>query len=498
MTSRLRITGGTVVTAAGAMKLDVSCADGRIVALHDADEHVVADEQLDARGMLVFPGFIDPHVHSRDPGLTEKEDFAHATRAAAAGGVTTILEMPNTVPPLATERLFADRAEYHSRSAHVDYALWGMALGLENASELKGMLDAGAVGIKLFWGYAIDRKSRQLIYNLAERADDATVAPLTAGEAYELFREVAAAGGLLAAHCEDRDVLVAARRALGDGIRDYADFLRSRPSVAESLHVAAGCELALATGCHFHVLHMSSGRSAAILAAAQAAGAPVTAETCPQYLTLDAAAWGDLGARMKLYPPIRTSNDREALWSAIRSGSIATVSSDHGPHTIEEKSQSFEAQPAGLVGVETLAPLMIDHTLAGRITLEQLAWVLSEGTARVYGLYPRKGALQPGSDADLTVVDPEADFLLQDRNLHSKNPYSLWDNRRCRGRPVYAVLRGHVIMADGEPVGGVVGRLVTPERCGRPVRRTAKPPMARRTSDIPSRRIEATSVQEER
>src|SRR5207249_1834792 len=164
---KLVIRNGTIVTPAGRYGADVVCVDGRIAAIEAEASRAGVDDEVEASRLLVFPGFIDPHVHSRDPGLTEKEDFAHSTRAAAAGGITTLLEMPNAIPPVTNAALFEDRAAQHGRVAFVDFGLWGLALGAENLADIGGLFEAGAVAVKLFWGYALDRRTRALVYNVA-------------------------------------------------------------------------------------------------------------------------------------------------------------------------------------------------------------------------------------------------------------------------------------------------------------------------------------------
>ena len=214
----LVIRGGTIVTPRFRIRADVSCDGGRIVAIAAPDEALNGEEEIDATGLLVFPGFIDPHVHSRDPGLTEKEDFAHSTRAAAAGGVTTLFEMPNAIPPVSDVSVFRDRAEQHAHNAFVDFGLWAISLGAENLSELPKLIDEGAVGVKLFWGYALHRETRQLVYNLADEPRENLIMPPGNGDVLDVFEQVARARGLLAAHCEDREVNEAAQRALGHEI----------------------------------------------------------------------------------------------------------------------------------------------------------------------------------------------------------------------------------------------------------------------------------------
>jgi len=421
---------------------------------------LAADEGIDATGRLVFPGFIDPHVHSRDPGLTEKEDFAHSTRAAAAGGVTTILEMPNAAPSVSDVAIFTSRAEQHARVAAVDFGLWAISLGAGSLAELAALVRAGVAGVKLFWGYALHRHTKQLVYNLQDEPLENLLLPPDLGEVYNLFVAMAATGGLLAAHCEDREIIEAAQRRLGHPIANYEDLLAGRPAGAEAAAVALAIEFSRATGCRCHVVHVSSAGGVALLRAARREGVPISGETCPQYLTLTDQSYATIGPMMKVYPPVRQAADRDALWEGVRDGTISSVGSDYAPHTLEQKRGDLAGQPAGMVGVETLAPVMLNEVAGGRVSAERLAWVLAEDTARLYGLYPRKGRIQPGADADLTVVDPEAEWSISNGRLHSKHPLSAWNGVCVRGAPTLSLLRGTVIMRDREPVGEPRGRLV--------------------------------------
>jgi len=457
---RLVIRNGMVITPNGRYPWDVVCEDERIVALQAHGTASGADEEIDAGGQLVFPGFIDPHVHSRDPGLTEKEDFAHSTRAAAAGGVTTIFEMPNAIPPVSDVSIFRERAEHHARVAFVDFGLWAISLGAANLADLPALVEEGAVGVKLFWGYALHRRTKQLVYNLQDELPENLLMPPGNGEVYELFKTMARTGGLLAAHCEDREIIEVAQRDLGHDITDYEDLLAGRPDIAEAATIALAVEFARASGCRFHVVHMSSTRGAAMVRAARRQGVAISSETCPQYLTLTDESYASVGPVMKIYPPVRRAADREALWEAVCDGTITSLGSDHAPHTVEQKRQGLATQPAGVIGVETLVPLMLNEVASGRLSPERLAWVLSEGTARRYGLYPRKGVIQPGADADLTLVDPEAEWTICNERLHSKHPLSPWNGFTVRGAPTLALLRGGVIMRDREPVGESRGRLL--------------------------------------
>ncbi|HEY3061153.1 MAG TPA: dihydroorotase family protein [Chloroflexota bacterium] len=457
--TRLRIANGTLVSPRGTTRADVLCSDGKIERMGDTTDLPV-DQQIDATGLLVFAGFIDPHVHSRDPGLTHKEDFAHSTRAAAAGGITTILEMPNAVPPVTTAEVFEERAAQHGRVAFVDFGLWGLALGAENLADIGRLFDAGAVAVKLFWGYALDRRTRMLIYNLASEAPENLIQPPDNGDVLSLCREVARVGGLLGAHCEDRGVIEASERALGHSATSYAELLQARPATAEAVSIAIAAELSGATSCRVHVVHTSSAPGIRAVRRAQTEGIPLTAETCPHYLSFTDADAAPSGSSMKVYPPIRTLDDQAALWEGVRDGTIVSIGSDHAPHTPAEKSQSLAAAPAGILGVETIGPVLVHEMLSGRLTPERLSAVLSESTARLYGLYPRKGALEVGSDADFTLVDPAATTIVDVARLHSLHPQTPWQGRPLRGSIRMTILRGEVIARLGELVGEPRGGLV--------------------------------------
>lgn len=460
----LLIRGGHVVTPDGVAHRDVLCEQGRIEALLDADTQVPADEVLDATGLLVFPGFIDPHVHSRDPGQTEKEDFYHSTLGALVGGVTTIIEMPNALPPVDSVATFVSRREQHERNAWVDFALWGISLGDANLDQIGPLFDAGAAAVKLFWGYAQRVDTKQLVYNLADEPRERLILPPDNGAVLRVFREVAAAGGLFAAHCEDRAILEASEAELGHPVQTYDDLLAARPAVAEATAIATAAEFAAATGCRFHVVHVASEHGVAALRAARERGIRISAETCPQYLTLTAEDFPSVGGFMKVYPPIRLQSDQDALWQGLNEGVISSIGSDHAPHTLEEKSRGFATQPSGIVGCETFGPVLVDAMLRQKTSPERLAAVASTDTAKLFGLYPRKGVIEVGSDADFTIVDPNAAYTVQNDKLVAKHPISPWNGRRLTGAPIAAsVLRGRVAMRNGQPVGTRQGRFVRAE-----------------------------------
>ncbi len=447
---RLVIRNGTLVTGASVEKADILCDDGIIAAITEPGRPVKdVDEVVDARGLLVFPGFIDPHVHSRDPGQQEKETFAHSTTAAACSGLTTILEMPNAIPPVTDADTFHGRAEEHAAVAAVDFGLWGLSLGHENLDDLAGLFEAGAVGVKVFWGYALDRKKR-LVYNAADLPADEVIPPPDLGAVIAVLGEAARSDGLVAAHCEDPQVLAHAGRRTGE-ITTYDDLLAARPAHAETAAVAAAIEAADLTGARFHVLHVAAARTVELVRRARRDGVRITAETCPHYLCLTE---DDAPAKpgMKVYPPIRSQADQDALWEGVRDGTITSLSSDHAPHAPQDKERPLGRQPAGMHGIETIVPLVLDAMSRGALTPKQVARVLSENTADLYGIAHRKGRIQVGRDADLTLVDPERPFTIDETALHTLHRRSVFHGYQGRGVAVASILRGRPLMRDGELV----------------------------------------------
>jgi dihydroorotase len=453
---------GTVISPSGTERMDIRCADGLITDIGDDIRGSGDDTVIDATGLLVFPGFIDPHVHSRDPGLTHKEDFEHSTRAAAAGGISTILEMPNALPAVTSAELFNERASYLTERARVDFGLWALLLGDETVDDLRRLREAGVVAGKLFWGYAFDRAAGTLVYGAGAADGAATIPPADNGSVWRLLRNAAEADLLVGVHCEDRSVLRTAEQRVGKARRP-SELLESRPDAAEAVAVASLIELGRGSGARMHVVHVSSARSLQLIQRAQADGIAITAETCPHYLTLDGLA-PNAGAELRVFPPVRTARDSGALWDGVRNGSITSLGSDHAPHSAQERRGPFEQQPAGVVGVETMVRVLLNQALRGRVTMERLAWCLSEGTARLFGLYPAKGSMQLGSDADFTLVDPNAEWTIRNDDLHSKHPLSPWNGWAGKGAPTMTVVRGRVVMDRGDIADTATGHLLIPNR----------------------------------
>ena len=455
----LAIKGGWVVDPVRQeiRKQNIYVKDGRIAALGESDEN--AQETRDASGLYVLPGCIDTHCHFRDPGATEKEDFAHGTRAAAVGGITTVLDMPNTNPAVLDGVDVRKKIAYFHDKAYVDYGIWGLSLGDLNLDKLLSIKEAGAAAIKFFWGYAIAPKTHALVYNYTKGKED-VIPPLDDGEVYAIFRQIAANRQILAIHAENSALIRRLTEELDTSKTaddDYAAFLSTRPSLAEELTVATAISMARDTGAHLHILHMTSRRGVELVRRAKAEGVSVTAETAPHYLFLSAEDFPAVGPMMKVYPLIKSKDDQAALWAGLLDGTLDFVASDHAPHRIEEKRGSLFKMPSGMCGVETMLPLMLDAVSRGKITLPFVARVLSQRPAEIYGI-ERKGKLEIGFDADLVLVDMQKTRPIRNEDLHSKQPLTAFDGRSITGWPVSTYLRGRLIAADHEIVGDPGGQ----------------------------------------
>lgn len=464
----LAVKGGWVVDPVqqNIKKQNIYVKDGRIAAMGDNEE--AARETRDAAGLYVLPGCIDTHCHFRDPGATAKEDFAHGTRAAAVGGVTTVLDMPNTNPAVLDGADVQKKIACFHDKAYVDYGVWGLSLGDLNLDKLLSMKEAGAAAIKFFWGYAIDAKTHALVYNYT-KGQEGVIPPLDDGEVYAIFRQIAANRQILAIHAENSALihrLTEELKARGDiGDDDYEAFLATRPALAEELTVATAISMARDTGAHLHILHVTSARGVELIRRAKAEGVHITAETAPHYLFLSAEDYPEIGPLMKVYPLIKNKADQAALWAGLLDGTLDFVASDHAPHRLEEKRGSLLKMPAGMCGVETMAPLLLDAVSRGRITLPFAARVLSSRAAEVYGI-ERKGRLDVGYDADLVLVDLQKTRTLRNEDLHSKEPLTAFNGRSITGWPVATYLRGSLIAENHEIVGEPAGK---PAPCHAPV-----------------------------
>lgn len=453
------VKNGTIVDGDREYKGDIYIKEGRIVAISH-DDLGTSDNITDATNKYILPGLIDTHVHSRDGGSTYKEDFLHSTRAAAVGGITTLFEMPNTNPPVNNLDNFNKQLENLNHKANVNFGMWGICLGDLNLKEIETLNHAGVIGFKYFWGYAVDQETYQLIYNYDESMKG-VIPPCNDGEVYRMFEEVSKTEKKFAVHAENSDLIsYLSKKENNPDLNDYDNAIEKRPDLAEELTIQTGIGMAKDTNTNFHVLHVSSKKGIEAVEIAQNEGYNITAETCPHYLFLTNEDYESIGTNMKVYPLVKYKEDQERLWKAIHDGVITIVCSDHAPHTEQEKEGELNEIPAGMCGVETLAPLMINAVSEGRITLQKLVELLSKNPAKEFNIYPQKGALQIGSDADITIVDMDLEWEIQKDELHSKSEVTAYDGMKMKGKPVYTIVNGVTVMQDGKVVNELQGRPV--------------------------------------
>ncbi|MEN6411476.1 MAG: dihydroorotase family protein [Veillonellales bacterium] len=443
----LLIKNGRLVSSDKIVKTNLYIQNGQIASVTESVHK--AAKTFDASGLYVLPGCVDSHCHFREPGLTHKEDFSHGTAAAIIGGTTTVFDMPNTNPPLVKAEEFTAKAAAFKSKAYSDYAFWGLCLGPINNNDLQGLAAAGAIALKFFWGYGINNKTLQLIGNYKPGMPDCSP-PLDDGEVFELFEHASKTNLIFAIHAENIELIqLMTNRVLSSGRRDYSALLEARPNLSEVLTLQTAIAFCKATHVRLHILHLSTAEGVNLVRNAKAQGLPLTAETCPHYLFLTNEDYDQVGQAMKVYPPVRQKKDQQALWAGLKDGSISVISSDHAPHSIAEKNGDLFSVPAGSCSVEVMLPMMLNEVSNGRLTLPFVVDKLSESPAKLYNIFPKKGNLQPGADADIVLVDMNKVTRITNDKLHSKQPLTPFAGKMITGWPVATFLRGIQIVSNG-------------------------------------------------
>jgi dihydroorotase (multifunctional complex type) len=365
---------------------------------------------MDARGLVVFPGLIDPHVHLREPGGEHKENFTTGTRAALAGGFTTVLAMPNTHPPLTDRKALADALRRAASDAACDFGLFAGATG-DNVSHVARLDEV--VGLKLYMG---STTGSLLIDNLPGQ--------LAHFESYPR---------LIALHAEDEEA-----------VAHFAAQGRRRPPLCAVLAVARALSLAEYLRRRIHICHVSTARELALIRDARARGVAVTCEVTPHHLFLTTADDEELGPLGCMNPPLRSRDDLESLWANL--DVVDCIATDHAPHTLEEKHSA--TPPAGVPGLETALPLLLTAVCQGGLSLCEVAQLMADGPARIFGL-ARKGRIAPDYDADLTIVDPGAEWTIGEQPLFTKCDWSPFEGHKVKGRVERVFLRGQEVYTRG-------------------------------------------------
>ncbi len=431
------------------VETNILVRDGKIAGFSPTAE-VDAGEVIDAGGNLVIPGCIDSHTHINDPGFTHRENFQTGTSAAASGGVTTVIDMPCTSnPSVRTVAQLENKLEAVKDKAIVDYAMWGGVTGEDVRNKalehVQKQADAGVVAFKVYMTPSVPTYPR-----------------VTDAEMLEIFKEVARTGLPVGVHAENYNLCdFYVQKLQAEGRMDGPAWAEARLNLAEKVAIEMVVSFAEYTGVRMHVVHMSTREGAMVIGEAKKRGLPVTAETCPHYLTINAQdAMTRFGSFAKIAPPLRSKEDNAEHWKALADGRIDFVATDHAPYEIATEKTApgmhiWNSFP-GIPGTETMVPVIVSEGYnKGRISLSRLVEVLSRNPAIHYGLYPRKGAMEIGSDADFTVLDLNYEWTIDKDKMYTMARYTPLHGMKLRGKPVKTIVRGKVVYEDGK---GIVGR----------------------------------------
>ena len=435
----------TIVTPEGQMgpNAGIAADDGKIVAIGTDESLPEATTEIDADGNYLTPGIVDCHIHNRSPGLEYKEDWETATRAAAAGGVTTVVGMPNTDPAIDRPEHVETKATLGEEKAIVDFQFYAV-ITADNYDAVDALDESGVLGFKVFLGTTVGE-----------------IPPPNDGQLVEAMEGVAETGKRLGFHEENNDILEhVTAKFQAAGKNEPIDHAHSRPPIAEREAISRTCLFAEETGAKIHMFHVSIGSGAQLVTRAKERGVDVTAETMPHYLWFTEDVLREKGNVAKIQPPIRDRDEQDLLWEAgVHGDGIDCIATDHAPHTDEEKGvddpfgNTWDAM-AGFVGLETEVPAMLTFVDEGRLTLEHWVEMHARRPAQIWGMYPEKGSLQIGTDADMTIVDPEETWTLEDRHtLHSKSTVTPFEGETFTGRATTTIVRGNVVYDDGTVVG---------------------------------------------
>lgn len=430
----LIVKNGTLVNHDGTGRRDIGIIAGKIAAIGDLGAASAA-EVLNAAGLHILPGVIDTQVHFREPGFPHKEDLESGSRAAVLGGVTAVFEMPNTNPLTTGAAELADKVTRARHRMHCDFAFWvgGTHENAAHIPELERL--PGAAGIKVFMGASTGTL-------LVE--DDAGIAAILG----KTRRRAAF-------HSED-EFRLNERKALRVA-GDPASHPVWRDATSALMSTQRLLRVAREQGAAIHVLHVSTAEEIDLLALNKDIA---SVEVTTHHLTLSADDYARLGTRLQMNPPVRGPRHREHIWYGLEQGIVDILGSDHAPHTLEEKAKPYPQSPSGMPGVQTLVPIMLDHVNAGRLSLARLVDLTSAGPVRLFGI-AGKGRVAVGYDADLTLVDLNKEMTITDAGMASRSPWTPYDGNKVMGWPIGTLVRGKVVMWEGE--------IATPAQ-GEPVR----------------------------
>jgi allantoinase len=432
------VEGGTLVTDYARFRGDLVIDGERIVGISADARGILADERIDATGLLVMPGGIDVHTHFREPDEFTKEGFAAGGAGAAGGGITTVVEMPQADPTTVTAEQFRAKRDRVRKTAIVDTALWGGIVGepRQDADDLLDLVAEGAAAFKSFMA-----------------SSSPSFPAVDTDKLLWAMRIVAETGLPYGLHAEDDTLLAAGlRRVQNAGRKDPLAHAESRPPLVEAVAVGTALYLAEVTGCWVHICHCAAADALHLIADARARGVRVTVETCPQYLALNTDDLVELKGFGRCAPALREQSEVDAIWSFVLDETIDLVCSDHCGYTPENKAAGaddiFKA-PLGLAGVQTLLPVFFDGAVNQRGMDEtQFVRQIATNPARIFGLYPRKGTLTIGADADVVLVDPQRAWVARGEEMLHRQKWTPFEGKTITGRVIRTIRRGETIYDD--------------------------------------------------
>lgn len=442
MIKDLLIKNGTIVTPTATFVADISVSGEKIdslLMLGIANENEYK-KVFDATGKYIMPGAIDGHTHPMDPGFTDREDFEHATMAAAIAGTTTIIDHHRTEPPVYSVEPLLNKISYLETKSCVDFGLKG-GISPTNTAELEKMWNAGITGFKTF------------------TCDLHGVKAMHTNFLMKAFTEVARINGTVLIHCEDNGVCSFNEEKLkSDGRTDFMSQWEWRSKLAERIAVKTVIDIAKETGCRVIIAHVSQPELLEEIKKARDEGHELFAESCPHYFYLTPADLEKQGPWVKFTPPMNTEEKKQRLWELFNLGYVTVIGSDHCPYQKSVKEPGLKNiwdAPNGIPGIDTTLLLMVNGVNQGYTSINQVVECMCENPAKVYGLYPNKGTLQPGSDADIVVVDMEKEYIICNKDIISKCGWSPFNGTRIKGMPIATFLRGRLIAENRKFVGEI-------------------------------------------
>ncbi|MCQ3803006.1 MAG: dihydroorotase family protein [bacterium] len=445
----LKIVGATVVSDGRSYPADVGVEGALITEVSVPGSLGPARREIDASGLLVIPGAVDAHFHCRAPSHPERATFASESRAAASSGVTTLFEMPISNPPCSTPEAFAARRELGEAESLVDFALYSGA-GITDPARAEAMAESGAIGFKLFTHNPPPERVNEFEGLVASEP----------GHIYDCLRTVSATGLRCAVHSESQQMM--------DRFRNDTDRFGnpSRPPMVEAAAVGLVATIARELRIPAHIVHITSRLATEEVKAAQSVGVDLSGESCPHYLLLDDSYIPRFGNFVKVGPPIRPAEDVAYLWDALSDGSLSVVASDHAPFTPEEKAAAdFASSGQGIPSLEMLVPTMLDAGLTERFPLERAVEVMTANPAKLFGIYPRKGTVSPGSDADLVLINPQGGLTVDSARFLSRSGGSgkAYDGMELAGRVLTTICGGRIVFDNGKVIGTSGGKFISPD-----------------------------------